>query len=198
MTEKEHFTQKEFADRLGVSAASISKARNPKNGKPPTLQYWKETGKIYINDPLTQAFIKNPTRQRLKGSAIIQPKTNGETEPTQSDIITQAIEKKAIEEALLKEEQRKHKQLTNAILRGKYISIEAVNQSIMMFLDRLLSTNKRYFSASYDTIIRETLAAGEKVEGLKQKFLNEMEESSHDAKEETAKKLEEIQIDQGK
>ncbi|NIA28319.1 MAG: hypothetical protein GWP06_00225 [Actinobacteria bacterium] len=197
MTEKEHFTQKEFADRLGVSAASISKARNPKNGKPPTLQYWKETGKIYIDDPLTQAFIKNPTRQRLKGSAIVQPKTNGET-ISQSDIITQAIEKKAIEEALLKEEQRKHKQLTNAILRGEYVKIESINQSIMMFLDKKLNTDKRYFSAIYDEIVRETLAKGEKIEGLKQKFLNEMELAADESKNTVCDKLEEIQTGQAK
>ena len=94
MTEKEFYTQKDFAHLLGLSPAAISKAISSKK---PRLQRWKATGQIYINDPLTQAFIKNVPRERLQTTVI--KKTNGESSPElTSDTITQAIESKAIEE----------------------------------------------------------------------------------------------------
>ena len=192
-------TQKQLADLAGVSSPAITKAR-----KKDRLEYYRGT-KVYDTDsPLNRAFLETIPKERLNKPAVIP--TNGEvmTDGIGRDLgealteVQHAQAKKLIEEAELKKQQRIEKELRNAARRGELVELESINISLMTFLDELLNTNKRYFNAAYDKIVRETLTKGEKVEGLKQDFLNEMELSADEAKQTVVKKLTEIQIDQAK
>lgn len=191
-------TQKQFADLAGVSSQAIGKARKNKR-----VEYYHGTKEYDTDSPLNRAFLQNIPKERLNKPAVIPPK-NGEVEEFGEDLgkalteVQKAQAKKLVEEAELKKQQRIEKELKNAVRRGELVELKSINESIMTFLDELLNTNKRYFNAAYEKIVRETLTKGAKVEGLKQEFLNEMELSADEAKQIVVKKLKEIQIEQAK
>ncbi len=195
-------TKSAFAKLCGVSPAAITKAGYKDKDGNARLECYKGTSKIDIDSPLSRAFRENIPDQRLNKVVTVP----GEMVPTtESEDLTSAITKvqkaqaqKTIEEAGLKKEQRIERQMKNSVRRADLFESKKVEISLFMFIDRLLNTNKRYFSAAYDEIVRETLAKGEKVEGLKQKFLNEMEESADEAKTTVCDRLDKIGEEQAR
>ena len=190
-------TKKELSELAGVDPSTISHALKKKR-----LETYKGTKEIDLDSPLTKAFLEKIPRQRKNNVPAVNGKKSLITE---SDDLEKAVTKvqkaqaqKTIEEAGLKKEQRIDRQMKNAVRRSDLFEAEKVNISIMMFLDRILNNNKRYFSAAYDEIVRETLAKGEKVAGLKQKFLNQMEESADTAKLTVCDKLREMEKEQAR
>lgn len=189
--------QKELADLVGVSSAAITKAR--KNNR---VEHYKGTKEYDTDSPLNRAFINMIPDERLNKiikvpSQTISPSKNQDLEQAVTNV-QEAQAQKTIEEGLLTEQKRIEKEMKNASRRGELVELEKINQFIMTFFDRFINTNKRYFSAIYDEVVRETLVLNEKVPGLKQKFLNEMEAATDEAKVTTCKLLREIQMEQGK
>jgi hypothetical protein len=192
-------TKAEFARKCGKSKTAVSRALN--SGR---LETYQDTDKINPGSPKSQKFAGTIGRGQ-KGVAIgvvgqasePDPRTEKELADAGKKVLL-AQEKKIIEEAHLKEQQRIEKQMKNATRRGELLEADLVQKYLMTFLDRLLNTNKRVFSANYDAIVRDVLAAGEKPAGLKQSFLNAMEQAADDAKTKTVELLRKIQIEQGK
>jgi hypothetical protein len=192
-------TKAEFAANCGKSKAAVSKAL--RDGR---LDVYQDTGKINPGSPKSQKFAGTIGRGQ-KGVAIgvvgqaSDPDPRTEKEFAEAAIkFANAQEQKTIEDAEFTKQKRIEKQMKNATRRGELLEADLVQKYLMTFLDRLLNTNKRVFSANYDAIVRDVLAAGEKPAGLKQSFLNAMEQAADDAKTKTVELLRKIQIEQGR
>lgn len=207
-------TKSQFAKHCGKDPSAISHAL--RKGK---LETFQETGKINPNSPLSQKFkatVGKGQKDLITGITGI----NGEIEPGSSKDLTKAAvgvvlaqEQKIIEEAELKKEQRIDKQLKNAYTRGELVSIEAINQTIMTWFDRWLSSNKRGWNGSFDEFMRGAFKIFENEVKAndpdftpheitrpehKQKWINRFESWADDGKKTSVEKLKEIQIEQGK
>lgn len=188
-------TKTAFAKWAGKSGAAVSKAL--KKGR---LETFQDTGMINAGSPKSQEFAKTIGKGQknlpvVPSGEIMQPDDSGDLTNVSIEV-SKAHEKKLTEEAGFKEQQRIEKEMKNQYRRGQLVALKAIEETIMLFFDKQLNINKRYFSAGYDRIVRETLAKGEKVEGLKQEFLSEMEKSADEAKHEAMDKLIQIGKDQ--
>lgn len=186
-----------FAKWAGKSAPAVTKAL--KKGR---LELYKDTDMINTGSPKSQAF-KTKIGHGQKNIIATVPAEESETESGEDlkdagKKVLGAQQKKLKEEGGYKKQQRIEKELKNAYTRGRLIAEDAIEKSIMMFLDRWLTTNKRVFSAMYDDMQRTILAAGEKQPELKRNFLNQLEGAADEAKTKTVELLREIQIDQGR
>lgn len=197
-------TKGEFAKLVGVSAPAISKALRKDSSGNSRLECYRGTEKIDVDCPLSQAFINNISRQRQTNVPSIPNGSDENLRVTTNENLSDAVTKvqlaqaqKIIEEAEFKKQQRVEKELKNAVRRGELIEVKIIKESVMMFIDRWLNTNKRVFSSFFDEMQNKILAQGEKCPELKREFQNKMEEAAREAKEITCQKLEEIQIKQG-
>lgn len=219
MSVKEYYNQTEFAAFVGTSRNAISKAINPKNGKPARLKYWQGRKEIYINDPLTQAFINNVPKERLfkpgnlpATGETIQPGNKSESMEEAEKGVLLAQDKKLVEEAEFKKQQRIEKQLKNAVLMGQQVKIESINTLIMVYFDQWLNTCKRRFNGSVDEFLRMAFKIFENEQGskdpdfkphdisraeIKRKWATSFEKWQHEGNKESMKRLLEIQKEQG-
>lgn len=200
------FSKKDFALYAGKSAAAVSKAL--RTGR---LETYKDTNEINANTQKSQAF-KATIGQGQKN--IIPSATNGSVEQPDEDLVKAgekvllATEKKTIEEAEYKKQQRIEKEMKNAVRRGELLEEKLVNESIMTFFDRWLNSNKRGWLAFFDDFMRhafqifenETSDTDHKMTRpeLRQKAMNTLESWAHEGKEESVKRVKLIQIEQGK
>jgi hypothetical protein len=204
----------------GVSKKTVSVALNPKDGKEPRLDYYNGTRKINVNSVKARAFLENIHPSRGKPANIELITKNSQASPEKTEELTDAIigahnaqTEKTIEEARLKQQQRIEKELKNAVRRGELIELEAVNQMIMTWFDRWLQANKRGFNSSFDGFMRDAFRVFENERnadkkdfnphevtraGLKRRYSNLFESWADDGKEESIKRLQEIQIEQAK
>lgn len=183
-----------FAKWAGKSAPAVTKAL--KKGR---LELYKDTDMINTGSPKSQAF-KTKIGHGQKNIIATVTETGTESDEDLKKAgkkVLGAQQKKLGEEGEFKKQQRIEKELKNAYTRGRLIAEDAIEKSMMMFLDRWLTTNKRVFSAMYDDMQRTILAAGEKQPELKRNFLNQLEGAADEAKTKTVEILRDIQIDQG-
>jgi hypothetical protein len=193
-------TQAEFARQAGINKSNVTRAIQ--KGK---LENFPGTKKIDMDAELTRAYLNNPSENRKLAVSISQGiiRRNGEGEPDKdlAKATTNALkaqEKKTIEEAELKRQQRIEKELKNAVRRSELVEMESVETMIMMFFDRWLNTNKRRFNAFFTELKRDILEGKRPDSEIKREYNNEFEEWAHDAKEETVKLLNEIEEQQAK
>jgi hypothetical protein len=191
-------TKTEFAAYAGKSAAAVSKAI--RNGR---LETFQDTGKINPNSAKSQKFAatigqgqKNIIPAATNGS-IVEPEDNEGLKDAGKKVLL-AQEKKIIEEAGLKEQQRIEKEMKNAVRRGELVEIEAIEKMIALYLDRWLNTNKRRFNANFDQLKRNLLDESKTDHEVKRELNNLFESWSHEAKTKTVEFLRTIQIEQGR
>jgi hypothetical protein len=189
-------TQKQLAVLAGVSSAAITKARKKKR-----VEHFNGTKNYDIDSPLNKAFLNDLNPNRINSETeIVLPGTpeQNETLLNQQQKSLDAVAKLAKEKAELTKQNRIKVQLQNAVRRGELIEAEAVEQSLMMFLDRWLNVNKRKFNSYWQELIRNIQSESKPIPELKREFLNMLEGAADEAKLSTCEKLEEIKIDQGK
>lgn len=205
-------TKSQFAKECGKDPSAISHAL--RKGK---LEEFQDTGKINPNSPLSQKFkvtVGKGQKDLITGITGVTVETESSEDLTKAAVsVALAQEQKIIEEAELKKQQRIDKELKNAYTRGELVSLEAINQSIMMFWDRQLSTMKRGFNANFDNLKRQFLQLFENEQNqnddnftqhnvssseIKRELNNLFESWIHEGKETSCEKLKEIQIDQGR
>lgn len=194
-------TKSQFAAECGKHPSAISHAL--RKGK---LETFQDTGKINPNSALSQKFkatVGKGQKDLITGITGIDVEIdddNGDNKDFKKEAleIARAQKQKVIEEGALKAETRKEKQLKNAYRRSEVVLLDAINQSIMMYIDHWYNTNKRVFSASYDEMERKILAAGERQPDLKREFLNKLENAADTAKNECCDRLNEIGKEQAK
>jgi hypothetical protein len=193
-------SQTAFADLANVHKSSITRAI-----KKGDLELYAATKKIDADSALSRAYLENPSHQRQTPVNVAQGiiKRNGERESSKgleeaTVKAIQASEKKQIEEAELKKQQRIEKELKNAVRRSELVEMEAVETMLMMFLDRWLNTNKRRFNSFFQDLKRDILEGKRPDSEIKREYNNEFESWAHDAKTATVKLLREIEIQQAK
>ena len=192
-------TKSQFAEHCGKGKSAISNAL--KQGR---LETFQDTGKINPNSPKSQKFLAT-THPSQKNTIALA--TSGSVEEPDQDLrkagkkVLLAQEKKIIEEAALKEQQRIEKEIKNAVRLGELVEISAINESIMMFIDRWLSENERGFNGKYLEFKRLVLDVedGKKSDNeVRSIFKDWFLERAHIAKTTTTEKLREIQNEQGR
>jgi hypothetical protein len=146
----ELLTQAELSRESGKSKQAISKAL--KEGR---LDYFQDTRKINRNSPKTQKFLvtvgqgqKNIV-QGVTGGTVQEP--DEETKDAAKKVLL-AQEKKIIEEADFKEQQKIEKQIKNAVRTGELIESDLIDKYQMVFIDRIFNQMDREFSALFDEI----------------------------------------------
>ncbi len=198
-------TKGDFAKLTGVSAPAISKALRKDSSGNSRLETFQGTSKIDADAPLSKSYRENIGYQRKNNVPVVPGVPGVIVSDESNEDLTKAITKtqlaqvqKIIEAAELTKQKRIEKELKNAVRRGELVEVEAIEQTLMMWIDRWYNTNKRIFSAFFDEMQRTILARGENCPELKREFLNKLESAADEAKNTTCDKLEEIQIDQGK
>lgn len=210
MTDLNLLTGKALAELAQVAGSAITKAR--KNDR---LRFYQGTQKYDREDPLTRAFLENIPKERLNKPATIP--VNGGVKDSDKDLVDSLTKsnlsqaKKQLEDAELTKQKRIEKEMKNAVRRSELIELEAIEKSIMTWFDRWLNSNKRGFNGSYDDFMRgafklfenEAAKGDERPHDItrsehKQKWINDFESWADDGKQESMKRLQEIQISQGK
>jgi len=185
-----------FARMAGVSKPAITKALRPDKNGSARLETYAETGKIDADSAIAQAYLKNPSDQRLQ--AVKSGVPSGQP-VKQSKAITNAItkvqdaQKKRLDvDRKLKEDQHLLLEWKICKQRGEYVSFESVNKMIMVFLDRWLSENERGFAAKFDEIERDLTTGNKERIKIKQEFVDWLRERAHIAKIAACDQLREI------
>ena len=202
-------TQIKFAELAGVSSPAITKAR--KNNR---VEYYQGTKEYDIDSPLNKSFLSTIPKERLNKlvvTEVTKPGEKSEKLENASEMVLLATEKKIIEEAEFKEQQKIEKQLKNAYTLGEHVKIESIETTIMTWFDSWLNTNKRRFNGSFDEFIRMAFMLFENEQGskdpdfkphdlsrseIKRKWVNDFEKWQHEGNKEATKRLLEIQKEQ--
>lgn len=207
-----------FSRLAAVSKSAISQALKPPDGSEPRLDYCNGSRKIDADSVKSRAFLENinPNRGglsvRVRDPAAVTRETGEELEHALIGA-QEAQAQKIIETAELTKQKRIAEQMKNAVRRGELIELQVVDQMIMTWFDRWLNANKRGFNGNFDEFLREAfkIFENDKNEGrkdfkahavtrstLKRKWSNLFETWADDGKQESVKRLKQIQIDQAK
>lgn len=196
-------TQTKLADLAGVHRSSVTRALQ---SDPPKLKLYNGTKKIWVDDPLTQAWLNdiNPNRLNKLHSSLVVPEVIDPANKPKSFVpdvtpeIQNFAEKYAKERALKEEQVRIEKEMNNSVRRGDLLEQSAVNTSLMMLIDQVFNNIDRYAANHYDEMQRKVLALGKESTELKREFQNDIMKMKHEAKEEVCKKMEEIAEEQAR
>lgn len=196
-------TKREFAELAGVKVPAIYKA--VKAGR---LSHYQESNKIDTDSRQAQDYLNNiPTqRQPTVNKSLVESATNGETQEQDEGLkkagtkVLNAQAKKIIESAEREKQQRIKLELQNAFARGQMVAIDAIEQSIMLWMDRWLSENERGWNGKYLEFKRLILEVEEgklSDNEVRQLWKDWFMERAHIAKTSTTEKLRAIQETQG-
>lgn len=195
-------TVPQFVELSGVSKQAIY--NHLRKGE--KLRYSNGSKKIDLDDPLTRAYLDNPSSQRQSNILndpeaaleIIDPSGQTALSTRKKNELANKYGDAADEKARVDRARAEQLEMKNAVMRAELYKADLVEQYLFLYLDRLHSNLDRLSGSTLADVVRQAIIDGELKPDGRLKWKDACKNAVHEAKIEIVERLENIKEEQAK